>query len=284
VTRWWFILLAVVLGWFTPAHAFAHTRTPQGEYDVEASLEKVVSVAGITMDTSEGQNKDPLSLHKYLYCEGNPVNHIDPSGHDLGDLVLSMSIQASMFAMRIAPVMTVARYAAATIFVAGMTFDQEFRDNAIAMGPEAWMSAASEVTAVVYELRGMYLTQRTIQIAAPQVAKLGDTVLKGIDDEMLVHFAPLDAVPKISTDGLKYTDGGVGTHFFKVKEAKNWTPQQAKAAIGDLAGSSVDISAACIVDPSKLSDLQEFQYSFWKEYVTRQQAIMPAAIFSISAE
>jgi hypothetical protein len=225
-----------------------------------------------------------VEIRTGLFCEGNPVNHIDPSGHDLGDLVLSMSIQASMFAMRIAPVMTVARYAAATIFVAGMTFDQEFRDNAIAMGPEAWMSAASEVTAVVYELRGMYLTQRTIQIAAPQVAKLGDTVLKGIDDEMLVHFAPLDAVPKISTDGLKYTDGGVGTHFFKVKEAKNWTPQQAKAAIGDLAGSSVDISAACIVDPSKLSDLQEFQYSFWKEYVTRQQAIMPAAIFSISAE
>jgi hypothetical protein len=86
VTRWWFILLAVVLGWFTPAHAFAHTRTPQGEYDVEASLEKVVSVAGITMDTSEGNNNDPLSLHKYLYCEGNPVNMVDPSGHD-GDLI-----------------------------------------------------------------------------------------------------------------------------------------------------------------------------------------------------
>ena len=81
MTRWWFILLAVVLGWFTPAHAFAHTRTPQGEYDVEASLEKVVSVAGITMDTYQGNNQDPLSLHKYIYCQGNPGNGIDPSGH-----------------------------------------------------------------------------------------------------------------------------------------------------------------------------------------------------------
>ena len=70
--RWWFILLAVVLGWFTPAHAFAHTRAVV--YDVGSSLEKVVLVAGITMDTSEGDNQDPLSLHKYLYCEGNPVS------------------------------------------------------------------------------------------------------------------------------------------------------------------------------------------------------------------
>jgi RHS repeat-associated protein len=35
-----------------------------------------------TMDTYEGNNSDPLSLHKYLYCQGNPVNMFDPSGHD----------------------------------------------------------------------------------------------------------------------------------------------------------------------------------------------------------
>jgi len=79
VTRWWFILLAVVLGWFTPAHAFAHTRAIA--YDVGPSSEKVVSVAGITMDTYQGNNQDPLSLHKYIYCQGNPGNGIDPSGH-----------------------------------------------------------------------------------------------------------------------------------------------------------------------------------------------------------
>jgi hypothetical protein len=57
VTRWWFILLAVVLGWFTPAHAFAHPRASQAAYDVGSSLEEVVLVAGITMDTSEGETK-----------------------------------------------------------------------------------------------------------------------------------------------------------------------------------------------------------------------------------
>lgn len=38
------------------------------------------------MDTSEGDQEDPLSLHKYLYCAANPVNRFDPSGHD-GDEV-----------------------------------------------------------------------------------------------------------------------------------------------------------------------------------------------------
>ncbi len=35
-----------------------------------------------TMDSYEGSSQDPLSLHKYLYCQGNSVNAIDPSGHE----------------------------------------------------------------------------------------------------------------------------------------------------------------------------------------------------------
>jgi RHS repeat-associated protein len=34
-----------------------------------------------TMDTFEGHQNDPLSLNKYLYAHGNPVNGTDPSGH-----------------------------------------------------------------------------------------------------------------------------------------------------------------------------------------------------------
>jgi RHS repeat-associated protein len=39
-------------------------------------------------DTFEGESNDPLSLHKYLYGAGDPVNGIDPSGNDfdLGSL------------------------------------------------------------------------------------------------------------------------------------------------------------------------------------------------------
>jgi hypothetical protein len=33
-----------------------------------------------TMDTYEGDPQQPLSLHKYLYCQANPVDGLDPSG------------------------------------------------------------------------------------------------------------------------------------------------------------------------------------------------------------
>lgn len=33
-------------------------------------------------DSYEGNSEDPLSLHKYLYCEGNPISRIDLDGHD----------------------------------------------------------------------------------------------------------------------------------------------------------------------------------------------------------
>jgi hypothetical protein len=33
------------------------------------------------MDPYAGNQQDPQSLHKYLYCHANPVNRIDPTGH-----------------------------------------------------------------------------------------------------------------------------------------------------------------------------------------------------------
>jgi RHS repeat-associated protein len=39
-----------------------------------------------SMDSYEGNDQGPLSLHKYLYTGDNPVNKVDRSGHDEGDL------------------------------------------------------------------------------------------------------------------------------------------------------------------------------------------------------
>ncbi|MBL9171189.1 MAG: RHS repeat-associated core domain-containing protein [Verrucomicrobiales bacterium] len=35
-----------------------------------------------TMDSYEGRPELPAGLHKYSYCENEPVNHTDPSGHE----------------------------------------------------------------------------------------------------------------------------------------------------------------------------------------------------------
>jgi RHS repeat-associated protein len=43
-----------------------------------------------TGDTFEGNQEDPLSLHKYLFCADNPVNKSDPSGNDATDDILSV--------------------------------------------------------------------------------------------------------------------------------------------------------------------------------------------------
>jgi RHS repeat-associated protein len=54
-----------------------------------------------TDDTSEGDNEDPLSLHKYLYCQADPVNGIDPSGHDddVADLSVGEDLSAGLDAL-----------------------------------------------------------------------------------------------------------------------------------------------------------------------------------------
>jgi len=44
-----------------------------------------------TMDTFEGTQSDPLSLHKYLYGADDPVNHIDPSGHEYNLITLNVA-------------------------------------------------------------------------------------------------------------------------------------------------------------------------------------------------
>ena len=50
-----------------------------------------------SMDTLQGDDEAPISLHKYLYVQDNPVTGIDPSGNqseaeELGDAAIESSI------------------------------------------------------------------------------------------------------------------------------------------------------------------------------------------------
>ena len=40
-----------------------------------------------SMDTFEGDPEAPLSLHEYLYAEGDPITNLDPAGHQIDDLI-----------------------------------------------------------------------------------------------------------------------------------------------------------------------------------------------------
>jgi RHS repeat-associated protein len=40
-----------------------------------------------TRDSFDGTQEDPLSLHRYLYCEDTPLNGLDPTGFDFQDMM-----------------------------------------------------------------------------------------------------------------------------------------------------------------------------------------------------
>ncbi|MBA7510736.1 hypothetical protein ES705_02723 [subsurface metagenome] len=51
-----------------------------GFYYLRARLYNPAIGRFLTTDPFQGSIYDPMSLHKYLYCNANPINHTDPSG------------------------------------------------------------------------------------------------------------------------------------------------------------------------------------------------------------
>jgi RHS repeat-associated protein len=55
------------------------------------------------LDTFEGNNSDPQSLHKYDYCRGDPVNGVDPSGRfTVIEILLTVAVIAFLASVLIA--------------------------------------------------------------------------------------------------------------------------------------------------------------------------------------
>ena len=54
------------------------------------------------MDTWEGNSKNNITLNKYLYCHGNPVSELDPSGNiTMTELMGTLRIMAKNIAKRL---------------------------------------------------------------------------------------------------------------------------------------------------------------------------------------
>jgi RHS repeat-associated protein len=52
-----------------------------------------------SMDTEQGDDRDPISLHKYLYDEGNPVDNLDPTGNEIDEVIGSFAVAATINAL-----------------------------------------------------------------------------------------------------------------------------------------------------------------------------------------
>lgn len=52
-----------------------------GFYYLRARFLDTIKGRFLTQDSFEGEQEQPLSLHKYLYAHADPVNNFDPSGH-----------------------------------------------------------------------------------------------------------------------------------------------------------------------------------------------------------
>ncbi|MFX0140411.1 MAG: RHS repeat-associated core domain-containing protein [Candidatus Hodarchaeota archaeon] len=69
-----------------------------GFYYLRARYYNVSIGRFLTMDDFPGLMFEPLSLHKYLYCEGNPVDNLDPSGQiTLTQVVVSLIIVSALW-------------------------------------------------------------------------------------------------------------------------------------------------------------------------------------------
>lgn len=54
-----------------------------------------------SIDTYEGNDQDPLSLHKYLYAEGNPVDHMDRGGNQIDDVIGALAVAVVVVALSV---------------------------------------------------------------------------------------------------------------------------------------------------------------------------------------
>jgi RHS repeat-associated protein len=73
-----------------------------GLYYNRARYLDVLNGRFMTMDPELGDTRDPVSLHRYLYANADPVNVADPSGREtLAELGASLEVQESLAAIRV---------------------------------------------------------------------------------------------------------------------------------------------------------------------------------------
>ena len=134
-------------------------------------------------------------VHKYLYCQADPVNHIDPSGHDLGELMLSISIRVSMFAQSAGPIVTAGKAALATLTLAAIIHNPDDFISAFGSPSEAGVIVSEDIAFVAFygkrtaQFVSGYISARTqVQPVVEEVLGASVQRIKQLDQNAVIGF------------------------------------------------------------------------------------------------
>ncbi|MBQ8547020.1 MAG: EndoU domain-containing protein, partial [Lachnospiraceae bacterium] len=154
----------------------------------------------ISMDSYQGSLYDPVSLHKYLYANANPVMNTDPSGYfSLSDTTVSSAIQTSLRSMHQSTTLkNIMKWADALCTVYDVTM--EIRSVILGDGSVADVIGALLKGVVVgFMVDGMCKTALGIILKpvmaifglSSQVDQIQEAIEKGDPQEIAVRFVQL---------------------------------------------------------------------------------------------
>lgn len=229
-----------------------------------------------------GEFADPLH-NLYRFVGNNPLNAVDPDG------LATYQIQQAVLAgtsirmpTGVTPYMAADTWyeqpAAQTYNLASFAVNfsagaiREAFNNPEALG-FAMMAVAAEAK---FAAQGANWMRGGISKCANSQV-LGDTALKGVSDDMLVHFSQTGNRASIASSGVT-TKGA--SYFYRVGDVKNLAAAQVRGAIGPLARGGVDNSLAVIVSP-EVASFTRIQMVL-PEFVTMQNSVPWTLIRQVS--
>ena len=67
-----------------------------GDYYLRARYYDQTSGRFVSQDSFEGRGEDPVTLHRYLYANADPIQMVDPSGRDsMGEVLVNIGVRAT---------------------------------------------------------------------------------------------------------------------------------------------------------------------------------------------
>src|SRR5690242_20474223 len=127
----------------------------------------------LTMDSVDGDDESPLSLHKYLYAEADPIDHRDPSGHDITEVLTVAYVAVTNFAASYPIFTTTLAYVASALNIYLLTTDEDYRTAFLALGPAAAVeSLAADVRLITTTPAALFRNLKAVGVTGDGLAQL----------------------------------------------------------------------------------------------------------------